>query len=33
MKTTLFLAMLLVLTPQNQTAVISHEGYPLVVVS
>ena len=33
MKTILFLTMLLMLIPQNQTAVISHEGTPIVVVS
>src|SRR5882672_8563056 len=33
MKTILCLTMLIMLTPQNQTAVISHEGAPVVVVS
>ncbi len=33
MKTILFLTMLLMLIPQNQTAVISQEGTPVVVVS
>ena len=33
MKTILFLTMLLMLTPQNQTAVISHDGTPIMVVS
>jgi hypothetical protein len=33
MKTILFLTMLLMLNPQNQTTVVSHEGTPVVVVS